>query len=113
MSAGMNFWKTTDFYCGILFLVDVSDIYFLFFWLGEGEGGVRGVGGGGGSIFIENPRRGGVLQEGEGPRGREGLCGGTSTISCFNAWPNWFPRNVVVPGEKPLITITSRNSKRN
>ena len=30
---------------------------------------------GGGPIFIENPRRGGGLQEGEGPRGREGVCG--------------------------------------
>ena len=27
------------------------------------------------SIFIENPRRGGGLQEGEGSRGQEGVCG--------------------------------------
>ena len=46
----------------------------LFFLLGEGGGAVRGARRGwGGSIFIENPRRG--LQEGEGPRGREGVCG--------------------------------------
>ena len=48
-------------------LVDVSD--FFFFLLGKGEGGVRGAGTGGWSVFIENPRRG-VLQEGEGLRGR-------------------------------------------
>ena len=47
--------------------------YFLFFSAWGGGRGVRGVGRG---IFIENPRRGGgVLQEGEGPRGREGVCG--------------------------------------
>ena len=56
------------------FLVDVPDI-FNFFLLGEGGGGVRGVGRRGGSILIENHRRGGEgFQEGEGPRGREGVC---------------------------------------
>ena len=45
--------------------MDVTDI-FHFFRFGEGEGGVRGAGrGGGGGIgfFIENPRRGGGLQQ--------------------------------------------------
>ena len=54
------------------FLADVSDIFI--FLLGEKkEGGVRGRREGG-RFLIENPRRGG-LQEGEGPRGREGVCG--------------------------------------
>ena len=48
--------------------------YFLFFFvLGEGKGGVRGAGMGG-SVFIENPRRGGSPAQ-EGPRGREGVRG--------------------------------------
>ena len=42
-----------------LFLVDVSDIFY-FFLLGGGEGGVRGARRRGGSVFIENPRRGGL-----------------------------------------------------
>ena len=56
------------------FLVDISDIFFL---LGEGKGESEASGGGGGSIFIENPkeRGGGLLQEGERLRGREGVCG--------------------------------------
>ena len=37
-------------------------------------GSGRGPRGGGGSVFLENPRGGG-LQEGEGPRGQEGVCG--------------------------------------
>ena len=55
--------------------MDVSDISY-FFLLGEGEGGARGTGGGRGiGFFVENPRKGGgVLQEGEGLRGREGVC---------------------------------------
>ena len=55
-------------------LVDVSDTYF-FSARGGGRGSPRRQEVGG-SIFIENPRRGGgVLQEGEGPRGQEGVCG--------------------------------------
>ena len=54
-------------------LVDVSDIFY-FFCSGrrKGESEAPGVGGGG-RFFIENPRRGGA-PEGEGPRGREGVC---------------------------------------
>ena len=51
--------------------------YFLIFSaLGGGRGSPRSREGGG-LIFIENPRRGGggFLQEGEGLRGREGVCG--------------------------------------
>ena len=44
----------------------VSFGYFLFFLLGEGEGGVEAPEGGGGSVFIEKPRRG------KGSPGREG-----------------------------------------
>ena len=39
--------------------------------MGKSEALVRG----GGRFFIENTRRGGGFQEGEGPRGREGVCG--------------------------------------
>ena len=62
-------------------LQDVSDFFF-FFLLGEGEGGVRGARGGV-SIFIEIPMRGGGggLQEGEGSRGREGVC----SVACQEA----------------------------
>ena len=52
--------------------MDVSDIFY-FFLLGEGEGGVRGARQGGDRFCIENPRRGQF--RGEGPRGREGVCG--------------------------------------
>ena len=50
--------------------------YFLFFSAREGEGGVRdrARGGGGGRFFIEKSQEAG-LQEGEGPRGRKGVCG--------------------------------------
>ena len=56
-------------------------IFFIFFCSGRGKGEseASGLGGvGGGVDFIENPRRGGgrFLQEGEGPRGREGVEGG-------------------------------------
>ena len=58
--------------------MDVSDIFFVFL-LGGGEGGVRGAGRGRGTIFIENPRRGGggvsQARGGRGARGREGVCG--------------------------------------
>ena len=51
---------------GILYLVDVSDIFY-FFCSGRGKGESEA---GGDSIFIENPRRGGgFLEEGEVPRG--------------------------------------------
>ena len=48
-------------------------IFFIFFLLGEGEPGVRGLREGGGRFFIENPRKGGVSRRGS--RGREGVCG--------------------------------------
>ena len=45
--------------------------------LGGWEGGVRGAGGGrGASVFLlKVPRGGGLLQEGGGGPGREGVCG--------------------------------------
>ena len=54
-----------------LYLVDVSDTFFIFFLFGEGEGGVRdaGTAGGAGSVFDWNPRRGGLSRTG----GAEGL----------------------------------------
>ena len=54
------------------YLVDVSEFLY-FFLLREGEGGVRGAGRGFG-FLLTIPGGGGVLQEGEGPRGREGGC---------------------------------------
>ena len=53
-------------------LVDVSDIFF--FCSGRGNGGVRGTRRGEGSFLLKIPGGGGV-QEGEGPRGREGVYG--------------------------------------
>ena len=62
----------------LLNLVDVSDLfYFYFFCSGDWPGGVQGDReGGGGRFFVENPRReGGVSQDGGGGRGgREGVC---------------------------------------
>ena len=49
-------------------------IFFLFFCSGGGRGSLRRREGGRGRFFLDNPRRGG-LQEGEGPKGREGVCG--------------------------------------
>ena len=49
--------------------------YFLFFLLWEGEGGVRGAGRQGGSVFLlKIPGGGGSPEDGRGPRGREGVC---------------------------------------
>ena len=55
--------------------------YFLFFLLGEGEGGAQAPGGGGGSVFIENPTRegGGFSRTG----GAEGLGGCLRRIRGF------------------------------
>ena len=50
--------------------MDVSD-FFLFLRSGEGKGQSEAPGGRQGSVFIENPRRGGGPQEG----GPEGVCG--------------------------------------
>ena len=55
--------------------------YFDFFWSGGGEGGVRGAERRRGTIFIENPRRGGGLFRAGGGGGRgagslQGIWGG-------------------------------------
>ena len=55
----------------ILYLVDVSDIFY-FSLLGEGEGGVRGAREGGGNFLLKMPGGGSGFQE--GPRGRQGAC---------------------------------------
>ena len=56
--------------------MDVSDFIF---WLGEGEGGVRGAGAGGGPVFFFLKAPGGGRPAGaEGPggaEGPEGVCG--------------------------------------
>ena len=56
-------------------LVDVSDIFFFFSARGRGKGSPRHREGG--TIFIENPRKGGVSRAGggRGARGWEGVCG--------------------------------------
>ena len=65
----------------VLFLVDVSDI-FNFFCSGRRKGESE-ASGGGGSIFIENPRRGGGIFSREGGRGR-----GAGRVSAAN-WGIW------------------------
>ena len=56
--------------------MDVSDIFYFFLVGDGGRGGVRGRREGGEiSFLLRIPERGGGLQEGEGPRGREGVCG--------------------------------------
>ena len=54
-------------------MVDVSDIFY-FFRSARGKGEFEAPGRGVGSVFFENPRRGGFC-EGKGPRGWEGVCG--------------------------------------
>ena len=63
-----------DFGLKMNYLVDVSDIFYFFFCSGRGKGQSEAAGRGRGRFFVENPRGGG-LQEGEGPKGREGVCG--------------------------------------
>ena len=73
-------------------------ICFSFFLLREGKGESKASGRGGGSIFIEKSRKGaGVLQEGEGLRGREGVCGelgnlGGGGANIFFSGPKCPPR---------------------
>ena len=64
-------------------------IYFYFFLLWGGEGGVRGAGKGGGGVrlFIENPRRGG------GSPGRVGVGGAGSVLA-----GNWGGLNIFFQG---------------
>ena len=73
----------------------------LFFLLGGGEGGVRGAGtgaGGGGRLFIKNPRKGGGGLPGGwgrgGARGREGVRGGLGGAGAkyFFGGPKFPPR---------------------
>ena len=56
------------------FLLDVSDIFYFFSARGGERESPRRREGGGGVDFIEISK-GGVVQEGEGPRGGEGVCG--------------------------------------
>ena len=65
---------SSDHFLEILDLVDVSDIFYFSSRVREGEGGVRGAGGGQVGFLLKIPR-GGVSQDGAGPRGREGVCG--------------------------------------
>ena len=65
-------------------LVDVSDIFY-FFLLGGGEGESEEPGMGGGVGFLlEIPRERGGGLPGEGPKGREGVCGGLGGIGGLN-----------------------------
>ena len=50
-----NLFSGSYFFAGWTFR-----IFFIFFLLGGGERGVRGAGRGWGTIFIENPRGGGL-----------------------------------------------------
>ena len=64
-------------FSSVLYLVDVSDIFYFCFWSGRGEGRVRdgSRGGRGVGSLSKIPGAGGVLQEGRGAEGREGVCG--------------------------------------
>ena len=56
--------------------MDVSDIFIYFFLLGVGQGALRGARRGwGGGVLLKIPGGGLGFQEGEGLRGREGVCG--------------------------------------
>ena len=74
-------------------------IFFIFFLLGEGEGGSPRPPGGGGRFSIENPRRGGGSPGGaEGPGGglrRIGDLGGG--VNIFFSGPKCPPRWAVLP----------------
>ena len=58
-------WKLTT-RPAVRHVVDVSDIFLFLFCSGEGKGESEAPGRGGGSVFIENPRRGGLPGERRG-----------------------------------------------
>ena len=61
---------------GIIYLVDVSDIFYFFSVRGGGRASPSRGGEGGSVFFIENPSKGGgVPGVGAGPRGREDVRG--------------------------------------
>ena len=65
----------------------------------EGEGGVRGAGGGGVPAFIENPRRGGVSQERGGAGSVSGIWGGAKYFFSGSKFPPSFDaKNIVKLG---------------
>ena len=68
----------TIFFRGLFFLMITTTItwwtfriFFIFFWSGRGKGEFEAPGRAGGSVFIENARKGGGFAR----RGREGVCG--------------------------------------
>ena len=88
---------------------------FYFFLLGEGERGVRGVGGGrGGGVdfFIWKSQERGV-QKGEGPSGRKGACGelgnlGAGGAKYFFGGPTCPPEKKVWPKSDSKVTPADR-----
>ena len=54
--------------------MDVSDIFYFFSARGGGKRGSARRQEGGDRFLLKIPGGGGVFQEGEGPRGREGVC---------------------------------------
>ena len=79
--------------------MDVSDIFY-FFLVGEGEGGVRGAGGGGDDFLLKIPGGGGGVP-GVG-RGREGVCGKSGNLERGGAKYFLGGRNVHQVGETLL-----------
>ena len=59
--------------------MDVSDIFYFYFLVGEGKGGVRGASKGG-QFFVENPRKGGVC------RRRRGRKAGRVSAANWGIW---------------------------
>ena len=66
--------KKRDSMIARLPLVDVSDMFYFFFCSGRGKGESEAPGRGRDRLLSKIPGGGGV-PEGEGPRGREGVCG--------------------------------------
>ena len=70
--------------------MDVSDIFF--FLIGGREGAARGARKGQVSVFIENPRRGGVSQEVVGGRGAGRVSAGNGGGGAKYYFTRFFPR---------------------
>ena len=84
-------------------LVDVSEIFYFFSAQGGGRGSPRHEGRGGGvGFFIENPRKGGGFEEGEGFGANWGICEGRGGAKYFFGGAETSTKN----GSKPSLGRT-------